>query len=72
MTSVPLAHADFTKPYLLSGDASTSGLGAVLSQIFQPSEVKARPISFTSTFLNHAQSKYPAHGLEFFFYEVGY
>ncbi|XP_041926157.1 uncharacterized protein LOC121689966 [Alosa sapidissima] len=65
VSSVPLAHPDFTKPFLLSVDASTSGLGAVLSQV-QPNEDKARPIAFASKSLNHAQSKYPAHRLEFF------
>ena len=65
VNSVPLAHPDFTKPFLLSVDASTSGLGAVLSQV-QPGLDKARPIAFASKSLNHAQSKYPAHRLEFF------
>lgn len=59
-----LAHPDFSKPFLLSVDASTSGLGAVLSQV-QESHVAARPIAFASKSLNHAQSKYPAHSLEF-------
>lgn len=63
--SVLLAHPDFSKPFLLSVDASTSGLGAVLSQV-QPNEDVARPIAFASKSLNHAQSKYPAHRLEFF------
>lgn len=61
---VPLAHPDFSKPFLLSVDASTKGLGAVLSQL-QPDNDKARPIAFASKSLNHAQSKYPAHRLEF-------
>src|SRR4029434_693252 len=47
VNSVPLAHPDFTKPFLLSVDASTSGLGAVLSQV-QPGLDKARPIAFAS------------------------
>ncbi|KAG1933867.1 interleukin-1 receptor accessory protein-like 1-A [Pimephales promelas] len=61
---VLLAHPDFSKPFLLSVDASTSGLGAVLSQIQEGCAV-ARPIVFASKSLNHAQSKYPAHRLEF-------
>ncbi|KAL7841509.1 hypothetical protein SRHO_G00252000 [Serrasalmus rhombeus] len=59
-----LAHPDFSKPFLLSVDASTSGLGAVLSQL-QGGCDTARPIAFASKSLNHAQSKYPAHRLEF-------
>uniref|UniRef100_A0A3B5QIP4 Gypsy retrotransposon integrase-like protein 1 n=1 Tax=Xiphophorus maculatus TaxID=8083 RepID=A0A3B5QIP4_XIPMA len=61
---VLLAHPDFTKPFLLSVDASSSGLGAVLSQV-QDGHNIARPIAFASKSLNHAQSKYPAHRLEF-------
>lgn len=61
---VLLAHPDFSKPFLLSVDASSSGLGAVLSQVQEGCAV-ARPIAFASKSLNHAQSKYPAHRLEF-------
>ncbi len=64
VSQVLLAHPDFSKPFLLSVDASTSGLGAVLSQVQEGSAV-ARPIAFASKSLNHAQSKYPAHRLEF-------
>lgn len=62
---VTLAHPDFSKPFLLSVDASSNGLGAVLSQVVAGGEV-ARPIAFASKSLNYAQSKYPAHRLEFF------
>ena len=55
VNSVPLAHPKFTKPFLLSVDASPYGLGAVLCQI-KPNECKAQPIAFASTSLNHAQS----------------
>lgn len=41
------------------------GLGAVLSQV-QEGHDTARPVAFASKSLNHAQSKYPAHRLEFF------
>ncbi|KAF7699137.1 hypothetical protein HF521_003879, partial [Silurus meridionalis] len=61
---VLLAHPDFSKPFILSVDASMSGLGAVLSQV-QEGHAVARPIVFTSKSLNHAQSRYPAHRLEF-------
>uniref|UniRef100_A0A3B1JCD7 ribonuclease H n=1 Tax=Astyanax mexicanus TaxID=7994 RepID=A0A3B1JCD7_ASTMX len=59
-----LAHPDFSKPFLLSVDASTRGLGAVLSQLQEGCDT-ARPIAYASKSLNHAQSKYPAHRLEF-------
>ncbi len=62
---VVLAHPNFDKPFLLSVDASSNGLGAVLSQVAEGEEV-ARPIAFASKSLNYAQSKYPAHRLEFF------
>lgn len=62
---VLLAHPDFSKSFILSVDASTAGLGAVLSQIHHNSD-KAQPIAFASKSLNHAQARYPAHRLEFF------
>lgn len=64
VSQVLLAHPDFSKPFLLSVDASTSGLGAALLQV-QEGCAMARPIAFASKSLNHAQSKYPAHRLEF-------
>lgn len=62
---VLLAHPDFRKPFILSVDASTSGLGAVLSQVHHNSD-RAQPIAFANKSLNHAQAKYPSHRLEFF------
>lgn len=62
---VLLAHPDFARPFILSVDASSRGLGAVLSQV-QEGHDTARPVAFASKSLNHAQSKYPAHRLEFF------
>ncbi|CAI5660169.1 unnamed protein product [Oreochromis niloticus] len=62
---VLLAHPNFDEPFLLSVDASSSGLGAVLSQVPAGAST-SRPIAFASKTLNHAQSKYPAHRLEFF------
>lgn len=62
---VVLAHPKFDEPFLLSVDASTDGLGAVLSQVPAGGST-ARPIAFASKSLSYAQSKYPAHRLEFF------
>lgn len=64
LEKVTLAHPDFTKPFLLSVDASSNGLGAVLSQVGEGEDV-ARPVAFASKSLNYAQSRYPAHRLEF-------
>ncbi len=64
ISHVLLAHPDCSKLYLLFVDAFTSGFGAVFSQVQEGSAV-ARPIAFASKSLNHAQSKYPAHRLEF-------
>jgi len=65
LDQVLLAHPDYEKPFLLSVDASTNGLGAVLSHVSEGGST-ARPIAFASKSLSHAQSKYPAHRLEFF------
>lgn len=65
LDQVILAHPNFSDPFLLSVDASTDGLGAVLSQV-PPGGATARPIAFASKSLTYAQSKYPAHRLEFF------
>ncbi|XP_055366431.1 uncharacterized protein LOC129604370 [Betta splendens] len=62
---VLLAHPNFSEPFLLSVDASCNGLGAVLSQV-PTGESTARPIAFASKSLSYAQSRYPAHRLEFF------
>ncbi|XP_069392240.1 retrovirus-related Pol polyprotein from transposon 297 [Paralichthys olivaceus] len=64
LNNVTLAHPDFSRPFLLSVDASSNGLGAVLSQLADGDNV-ARPIAFASKSLNYAQSRYPAHRLEF-------
>lgn len=65
LDQVLLAHPDFKRPFLLSTDASCNGLGAVLSQVPVGGSM-ARPIAFASKSLTYAQSKYPAHRLEFF------
>lgn len=62
--SVVLAHPDFSRPFLLSTDASLDGLGAVLSQVREGDTV-ARPIAFASKSLTRSQKNYPAHRLEF-------
>ncbi|XP_035987301.1 uncharacterized protein LOC118560421 [Fundulus heteroclitus] len=64
MDCVVLAHPDFSRPLILSIDASLDGLGAVLSQIPE-GESKARPIAFASKTLSGSQRRYPAHRLEF-------
>lgn len=64
LAHVVLAHPNFNQPFILSTDASMDGLGAVLSQL-TPGEDRARPIAFASKSLNRAQSRYPAHRLEF-------
>lgn len=64
LNSVVLAHPDFSRPFILSTDASLDGIGAVLSQI-PVGESKARPIAFASKALSRAQTNYPAHRLEF-------
>ncbi|TKS64941.1 Retrovirus-related Pol polyprotein from transposon opus [Collichthys lucidus] len=62
--SAVLAHPDFTRPFMLSTDASLDGIGAVLSQV-QEGETRARPIAFASKSLSQSQKNYPAHRLEF-------
>lgn len=47
INAVVLAHPDFSKPFILSTDASIDGLGAVLSQIPE-GKSKSRPIAFAS------------------------
>ena len=59
-----LAHPDFSKPFILSVDASLDGLGAVLSQL-PAGEARARPIAFASKSLSKSQQRYPAYRLEF-------
>lgn len=50
---VLLAHPDFSRPFILSVDASMSGLGAVHSQV-QEGYAVARPNIFALKSLNHA------------------
>lgn len=60
LDQVLLAHPNFDKPFLHSVDASSNGLGVVLSQV-QEQGATARPIAFASKPLSYAQSRYPAH-----------
>ncbi len=64
IANVVLALPDFSRPFILATDASSEGLGAVLSQL-SPGENRARPIAFASKSLSRAQAKYPAYRLEF-------
>ena len=61
---VVLAHPDLNRPFIPSTDASLDGLGVVISQVPE-GDSKAHPIAFASKSLSHAQTKYPAHRLEF-------
>ena len=58
-----LAYADYTKPFVLHTDASTTGLGAVLYQ--KQEDGKERVIAYASRSLNKAERNYDAHKLEF-------
>ena len=58
-----LAYADYTKPFVLHTDASTTGLGAVLYQ--KQEDGKERVIAYASRTLNKSERNYDAHKLEF-------
>ena len=58
-----LAYADYTKPFVLHTDASTTGLGVVLYQ--KQEDGKERVIAYTSRTLNKSERNYDAHKLEF-------
>ena len=58
-----LAYADYSKPFALHTDASTTGLGAVLYQ--KQEDGKERVIAYASRTLNKAERNYDAHKLEF-------
>ena len=56
-------YADFTKPFKLHTDACGTGLGAVLYQTREDGTKVV--IAYTSRSLSKAESRYPAHKLEF-------
>lgn len=63
MTSAPvLTHPDFTKPFVIQCDASTTGIGSVLFQIGTDGE--EHPIAYFSKKLNSAQRNYTITELE--------
>ena len=63
MTAPVLAFADFTKPFRLETDASTDGLGAMLSQ--KADDEKWHPVAFGSRELKGGEAKYHSSKLEF-------
>ena len=58
-----LAYANYKEPFILHTDASTMGLGAVLSQK-QPDGME-RVVAYASRSLNKSERNYDAHKLEF-------
>ena len=63
MTAPVLAFADFTKEFRLETDASSDGLGAVLSQ--KKEDSKWHPMAFRSHELRGGEAKYHSSKLEF-------
>ena len=57
-----LQHPDYSRPFYLHTDASTSGLGAVLSQLND--DHKEYVIAYASRSLNEAEQNYPTTNLE--------
>ena len=63
MTAPVLAFADFTKEFRLETDASSDGLGTVLSQ--KKEDGKWHPVAFRSRELRGGEAKYHSSKLEF-------
>jgi len=63
LTTAPvLGYPNYNLPFVLQTDASGSGLGAVLAQVQDGAE---RVIAYASRGLSPAETRYPAHKLEF-------
>ena len=56
-----LAHADYSKPFVVHKDVSLLGLGAIL---YQRQDGKDRVIAYASRSLKPVERNYPAHKLE--------
>ena len=57
-----LAYADYSKPFNIHTDASTTGVGAVL---YQNQDGMDRVVAYASHSLKLSEKNYPAHKLEF-------
>ena len=55
-TAPVLVHPDFTKPFILTADASAYAIGYVLSQIFEDGE---HPVAYGSRLLKGPELRYP-------------
>ena len=63
MSPPVLAYADFSKPFIVHTDASTTGLGAALYQV--DDNGVERVIAYASRSLSKSEKNAPAHKLEF-------
>ena len=63
VTTPVLAFADFEKPFLLETNASSCGLGAMLSQ--KQDDLKLHPVAYASRELKGGEKKYHSSKLEF-------